>query len=136
MNIFHWKSNLTVFSAYFAFIFAFELSHRWQNYNYSEVFRKRAKLTFLLLIFFQWSGRFYSFPCQKGLMSVWNNDTMNSESEKLIIASKDCNKCMFNKLDILKLSILLGSDHFHQKKKHPDTNSIYGFPYWIWLMSV
>ena len=35
-DLIYWKKNLTVILAYFGLIFAVDLSHGWQNCNYSR----------------------------------------------------------------------------------------------------
>ena len=52
---------------------------------------------------------------------------MNSEFGKLRIASYESNRNCFNDLDILKPKIVDPIDQIRQRKKRPDTNSIYAF---------
>ena len=47
--------------------------------------------------------------------------------KKLRIASDESDRNISDKLDILKPKILQAIDHIHQKKKCPDTDSIYDF---------
>ena len=52
---------------------------------------------------------------------------MNSVFEKLRIASGESYRIYSNELDTLKLDILHGIDQICQRKKRPDTDSIYEF---------
>ena len=52
---------------------------------------------------------------------------VNSAFEKLRIASDESDRNISDKLDILKPKILQAIDHIRQKKKCPDTDSIYDF---------
>ena len=52
---------------------------------------------------------------------------MNSAFEKLRIASDESDRNCSNELDILKPKILHAIDQIRQRKKRPDTDSIYDF---------
>ena len=52
---------------------------------------------------------------------------MNSAFEKLRIASAESDRNISDKLDILKPKILEAINQIRQKKKRPDTDSIYDF---------
>ena len=52
---------------------------------------------------------------------------MNSAFEKLIIASDESDRNCSNDLGILKPNILDAIDQIRQRKKRPDTDSIYDF---------
>ena len=52
---------------------------------------------------------------------------MNSAFEKLRIASDESDRNCSNNLDILKPKILDAIDQIRQRKKCPDTDSIYDF---------
>ena len=52
-------------------------------------------------------------------------DNINSAFEKLRIASDESDRKCFNDLDILKPKILDAIDQIGQRKRHPDTDSIY-----------
>ena len=52
---------------------------------------------------------------------------MNSDFEKLRIATGESDRNCSNKLDILKPKIVHTIDQIHQRKKCPDSDSIYDF---------
>ena len=55
---------------------------------------------------------------------------MNSAFEKLRIASDESDRNCSNNLDILKPKILDAIDQIRQRKKCPDTDSVYDFIAW------